>query len=120
MTGALRIPALTSPLDNLVYAVKDPLDYLHVIECIFQELPIGSKPVQKRNLERPDFMRGLVLSKMVLKVANLSIRPNRLKLFDDGNIIAAVEGVIERWNGKEFKKRAQPDYLTQYATLSKR
>ena len=65
-------------------------------------------------------MRGLVLSNMALKVGNLSIRPNRLKLFDDDNIIAAVEGVIERWNGKEFKKKAQPNYLTQYASLAKR
>ena len=120
MTGALRIPALTSPLDNLVYAVKDPLDYLHVTECIFEGLTIGSTPVQRRNLERPDFVHELVLSNMVLKVGNLSIRRNRLKLLDDDNIIAAVEGVIERSNGKEFKKRAQPDYLTQYASLAKR
>ncbi len=89
-------------MGDLVADLAALMDALKVKDAVVVGLSIGGMIAQGLAAERPDLVRGLVLSNTGAKIGTPPIWDERMDLVRTGGIEALADGTLQRWFSSQF------------------
>lgn len=101
--GLSSCPPYPYYMDNLVDDATALLDHLEIRDCLFVGLSIGGLIAQGLMLNRPELIRGAVLSNTGAKIGFKSMWEDRIKKARDNNLEEMAPAIIERWLSESFR-----------------
>jgi len=90
-------------MGDLVQDAAGLLDRVGARDCVFVGLSIGGMIAQGLAAERPDLLRGLVLSNTAAKIGTAQMWQDRMAAIRKDGIAATAEPIIERWFSAQFR-----------------
>jgi 3-oxoadipate enol-lactonase len=90
-------------MGDLVADAAALLDHLDLGDVLFVGLSIGGVIAQGLAAERPDLVRGVVLSNTAPKIGTDAMWRDRIAAIRAGGIDALADPVLERWFSKRFR-----------------
>ncbi len=91
-------------MGDLVAEAAALLDHLQVQDCVFVGLSIGGMVAQGLAAERPDLLRGLVLSNTAAKIGTPGMWRGRMETIAKEGIGALADPILERWFSPRFRR----------------
>jgi 3-oxoadipate enol-lactonase len=85
------------------------LDSLGAKNSVFIGLSVGGMIAQGLAAERPDLVRGMVLSNTAAKIGTPDMWEGRIAEIEKGGIAALSEPILERWFSKKFRREDQAE-----------
>lgn len=114
--GLSSVPAAPYSMGAMVRDAEQLLDLLEIRDCVFVGLSIGGMIAQGLAVKRLDQIRALVLSNTAAKIGTADMWQQRIDAVMTDGIAPLVDGVMERWFGREF--RATPEIAVWRAMLA--
>lgn len=100
-------------MGDLVGEAAGLMDHLGIRDAVFVGLSIGGVVAQGLAAERPDLLRGLVLSNTAAKIGTPDSWNARVAQLRADGIEALAETVLERWFSRRFRA-GNPDTLAGF------
>ena len=97
-------------MGDLVADAAGLLDHLGLGPVLFVGLSIGGVIAQGLAAERPDLVKGIVLSNTAPKIGTDEMWNQRIATIREGGIAALAEPVLERWFSKKFRTERLADF----------
>lgn len=107
--GGSEVKAPPYYMGDLVRDAGDLLDHLGVKDVIFVGLSIGGLIGQGLAAERPDLIRGLVLSNTAAKIGNESTWGARIGAIRANGLEGIADDILARWFSKSYLRDAPED-----------
>lgn len=96
-------------MGDLVADAAGLIDHLGLKRVLFVGLSIGGVIAQGLAAERPDLVRGVVLSNTAPKIGTEEMWNQRIAAVREGGIASLSEPVLERWFSKKFRTEQPTD-----------
>lgn len=96
-------------MGDLVADAAGLLDHLGLRDVLFVGLSIGGVIAQGLAAERPDLVKGVVLSNTAPKIGTDEMWNQRIATIRAGGIASLSEPVLERWFSKKFRTERLAD-----------
>ena len=114
----------SGPLDALTIAdLADDaaalMDDLGITNAVFAGLSVGGMIAQKLAAQRPDLVKGLVLSNTGHKIGTDDVWQVRIDAVLNGGIEPIADAVMERWLSEDFRKTRPVDLAGWRAMLTR-
>ncbi|PZQ46892.1 MAG: 3-oxoadipate enol-lactonase [Rhodovulum sulfidophilum] len=106
-------------MGDLVADAAGLIDHLGLRGVLFVGLSIGGVIAQGLAAERPDLVRGVVLSNTAPKIGTEEMWHARIAAVRAGGVAALSEAVLERWFSKRFRAE-RPDELAGWRNMLER
>ena len=100
--GLSSIPDNNLTIEDLAIDTANLLDYLNISKVNFVGISIGGMIAQKLAAIRPDLINKLILCGTAVKIGNLSIWDERIKLIKKYGLDGISDSIIEKWFSKDF------------------
>lgn len=97
-------------MGDLVGDAAGLIEQLGARGAVFIGLSIGGVIGQGLAAERPDLLRGLVLSNTAAKIGTEAIWRERMEAIRAGGIVAIADQVMERWFSRRFREE-EPEMI---------
>ncbi len=85
------------------------MDALGAKDAVFVGLSVGGMIAQGVAAERPDLVRGLVLSNTAAKIGAPEMWQTRIAAIEAGGIAALADTILERWFSRRFRAEEQDE-----------
>ncbi len=95
--GGSACPDAPYYMGDLVQDAARLMDHLGMTEAVFVGLSLGGIVAQGLASERPDLLRGLVLSNTAARIGNHAVWHERVHLVRGKGLVALADPTMERW-----------------------
>ncbi len=95
------------------------LAHLDLSQVYLCGISVGGLIAQSLYHQRPDLVRGMILSNTGLKIGNAEMWGTRIAAIEGGGIASISEAILERWFAPEFRS-GKPTELALYKNMLER